>query len=120
MSGGFILNGTRYEWAPLADIVIADQIRTEHWLNHAGREFTEARTWDDVLNISEEINNLGDYSEQQKHPEFKFALSMTIWLAKRKAGEDAPLGEVFGQWSWADIDFWADDDGPDPKGDAAR
>ena len=116
---GFILDGIRYEWVPLADILVREQIQVEHWLNHDGRQYTDARTWDDVVAISREVNDLGDYAEQQKHPDFKFALSMTIWLAKLRAGERLTIGESFGAWNWDDLFFWSDEEEAEGKGDAA-
>jgi len=117
VSAGFILDGTRYEWFPLDSIEVREQIRVERWLAGEGQEFTDAKTWDDILAIAEEINSLPDYTAQEKHPEFKLSLSITIWAAKVGAGEKVTLGESIGRWKWEDLDFWNDD--PEGKDEAA-
>lgn len=115
---GFILDGTRYAWHPLDMIQVREQIRVEHWLKTDGREFTDARTWDDILAIAKELESLPDYETQQTHPDFKLSLSITIWAAKVGAGEQISLGEAIGRWTWDQLDFWSDSD-PAGKDEAA-
>lgn len=103
---GFILDGKQYEHVDLADILVGDQIRVERWLARA--DISEARTWDQVIAIAKEINALPDYAAQKAHPEFKFALTMTIWLARRAAGDDITLEDAL-RWKPADI-IWLNDD----------
>lgn len=111
MSAGFTLDDKRYEWAPLDQIQVREQIRVEHWLaSPEGREFTDARTWDDIIAIAEEINSLPDWEAQQSHPQFKLSLSITIWAAKVAAGEQVSLGEAIGRWTWDQLGFWSDED----------
>ena len=43
MSAGFILDGVRYEWGALSEILVRDQIKVERWLRGEGREYTDAR-----------------------------------------------------------------------------
>lgn len=119
MSAGFILDGVKYEWGALSEILVRDQIKVERWLRGEGREYTDARTWEDVLAMAAEVNDLGDFEEQKTHPDFKFALSVTIWLGKVKAGEDVALADCFGRWTWDELDFWADEEEAEGKGDAA-
>jgi len=116
MSAGFILDGTRYEWFPLDMIQVREQIRVEHWLSGGGKEYTDAKTWDDILAIAEEINSLPDWQAQQKHPQFKLSLSITIWAAKVGAGEEISLADAIGRWNWEQLDFWSDEEsaGKDP------
>lgn len=119
MAQGFILDGTRYEWFPLDRIQVREQIRVEHWLaSPEGREFTDARTWDDILAIAEEVNSLDGWAAQLEHPQFKLSLSIAIWAAKVGAGERVSLAEAIGRWTWDSLDFWADEE-PEGKGDAA-
>lgn len=111
MAAGFTLDGTRYEWMPLDQIQVREQIRVEHWLSSPeGQEFTDARTWDDLIAIAEEINSLPTYTEQQGHPQFKLSLSVTIWAAKVAAGEQVSLAEAIGRWTWDQLDFWSDEE----------
>ena len=117
MSAGFILDGTRYEWFPLDEIQVREQIRVEHWLNSpAGREVTDAKTWDDIIAIAEEIDSLDGWQAQQGHPQFKLSLSIAIWAAKVGAGEEISLADAIGRWKWEQLDFWADEEsaGKDP------
>lgn len=115
---GFELDGTRYDWGDFSQILVRDQIKVERWLSRDGRDFTDARTWDDLINIANEINGLGSIDEQQQHPEFKFSLAVGIWLAKVNAGENVTLGDCLGRWTWDQLDFWADEE-PEGKADAA-
>ncbi len=107
---GFILDGQRYPWAALETLTIGEQIRLEHWLKGQGSAYTDARTYDDVLAIAVEVDSLGDYTEQQKHPEFKFSLSVALWMAKRAAGEEVTPSDCMA-WTWDRLDFWDDDEG---------
>lgn len=113
---GFVLAGERFEWAPLSEVTVGDQIRMEHWLRTAGVEMTEARSWEQVLDIAEEIDSLGDddaedglsgFERQRRHPEFKLSLIVTIWAAKRRAGQKVTPGEC-ADFTWDELDFWAD------------
>lgn len=109
MSSGFQLAGTRYEWHPLYEITVGDQIRVETWLRRKGQEYTEAKNWEDILAIAVEIDSLPDSEAQQKHPEFKLSLAMAIWAAKRMTGEDVMPADCLG-WTWDDLNYWDDED----------
>ena len=109
MSKGFVLDGTLYAWHPLYEIVVGDQIKVERRLSREGKDYTDARTWDDIIAIAKEIDSRPDDAAQKKHPEFKLSLSLAIWAAKRCAGEDVMPVDCMG-WVWDDLDFWDDED----------
>ena len=112
---GIVLAGVKYSWYPLEQIEIRDQIRVEHWLWGEGAEFTDARTWDDILAIATEVNSLASFEEQKAHPDFKLALAIMVWACKRGAGEQVALGDELGRWTWDDLHFWSDEtEGKDP------
>ena len=108
MSSGYVLAGRRLPWGDLRQILVRDQIKVEHWLRHEGGQFTEARTWDDLLALAREIQSQPDARAQQAHPEFKFSLSVAIWAAMRLDGDTVDLGDCLGQWTWDDLDFYDD------------
>lgn len=104
---GFVLQGDRYEWGDLSQITVRDQIRVERWLRRGGAEFTDARSWEDVLAIAVEVNGLPTFAEQRQHPDFKLSLAMAIWAAKRVAGEDVMPDDCMG-FTWSELEFYAD------------
>ena len=104
---GFILNGKTYEHVDLASIEVGDQIRVERWLRRA--DVSDARTWPQVIEIAREINRCDTLAEQTAHPEFKFSLSMTIYLARRAAGDEVTPEDCL-KWKATDI-VWLNDDG---------
>lgn len=104
---GFMLKGNRYEWGDLSLITVRDQIRVERWLRREGAEFTDARSWEDVLAIAVEVNGLDTFAEQRQHPDFKLSLAMAIWAAKRLAGEDVMPVDCM-DFAWSELDFFAD------------
>lgn len=117
---GFILNGKTYTHVDLADILVGDQIRVERWLAKA--DISEARTWEDVIAIAKEINQLPNFAAQKAHPEFRFSITMTVWLARRAAGEDVTLDEAL-QYRFDDV-TWLNDEGvvddDDDEGDEGK
>jgi hypothetical protein len=116
VSSGFEIAGDRYTWGGLEQITVRDQIRVERWLRGEGAEYTDARSWEDVLKIATEVNGLSTFAEQRKHPEFKLSLSLSIWAARRAAGEDVMPVDCMG-FTWDQLYFW--DDAPAGKDPAA-
>lgn len=126
MSAGYIIDGERFEYALLSQVTVGDQIRLEHWLRTEGAEFTEARTWGQVIAIADEVDSLGDddpdapegesgFDRQRRHPEFKLSLVVAIWAAKRKAGHKVTPGEC-AEFTWDQLDFFNDEPGAKGKG----
>lgn len=127
MSAGYIIDGERFEYALLGDVTIGDQIRMEHWLRTEGSEFTEVRTWEQVLKIAEEIDSLGGereddeetgesgFDRQRQHSEFKLSIVVAIWAAKRKAGRKVTPGEC-AEITWDQLEFFSDEPGAEGKG----
>lgn len=118
MSSGIAIAGERFEWAPLAEVTVGDQIRMERWLRTEGAEMTDARSWEQVQRIAEEVDSLGDddpeapegesgFDRQRRHPEFKLSLVVAIWAAKRRAGLDVSPGQC-ADFTWDQLDFWSD------------
>lgn len=120
MSAGIIIAGERFEFALLSEVTVGDQIRMEHWLRTEGAEFTDARSWEQVLRIADEVDSLGEddpeatdglsgFERQRTHPEFKLSLIVSIWAAKRKAGRKVTPGEC-AEFTWDQLDFWTDEE----------
>ena len=118
MSGGYVIAGRKLPYGDLRKILVRDQIKVEHWLKGEGQEFTDARTWDDLIALAMEIESQPDAEAQQAHPEFKFSLAVAIWCSMRLGGDTVNLGDCLGMWTWDDLDFYVDwDEGG--KADAA-
>lgn len=110
---GFILDGTRYTYADLADDVpVRDQIRVERWLRTA--DISDARCWEDVLAIAMEVNAAPTLQEQMRHPEAKLAFSIGLWAARRKAGERVSIDDCLG-WTWNTLGFYGDEPADDAE-----
>lgn len=119
MSAGYILAGRRLPFGDLRKVLVRDQIKVEHWLRGEGGQYTEARTWDDLLALALEIQSQPTAAAQQAHSEFKFSLSVAIWAAMRLDGDAVDLADCIGMWTWDDLDFYddeADAEGKDPAG----
>lgn len=116
MSAGYILAGRRLPYGDLRRVLVRDQIKVEQWLRREGGQYTEARTWDDLVNLAMEIQSQPDAAHQQQHPEFKFSLSVAIWAAMRLDGDSVELGDCLGQWTWDDLDFYDDEADAEGKG----
>lgn len=108
MSSGYLLAGRKLPYGDLRRVLVRDQIKVEHWLRHEGGQYTETRTWDDLINLAMEIQSQPDAAAQQRHPEFKFSLSVAIWAAMRLDGDTVDLADCLGQWTWDDLDFYDD------------
>jgi hypothetical protein len=119
VSAGYVIAGRRLPYGDLRQIQVRDQIKVEHWLRNEGREFTDARNWDDLVAIGAEIQSQPDAEAQQQNPEFKFFLSVAIWAAMRLDGDKVDLGDVLGLFTWDDLTFYSDEDEPEGKAPAA-
>ena len=118
MSGGYVIAGRKLPYGDLRKVLVRDQIKVEDWLQGEGQEFTDARTWDDLIALAMEIESQPDAEAQQAHPEFKFSLSVAIWCAMRLEGDKVDIGDCLGMWTWDDLDFYVDGD-EGGKADAA-
>ena len=97
---GFILNDKHYETGDLRQLQIRDQVRLERWL--ARSDLTDARSYEDVIQIASELAQLPDSKMQRAHPDFKVYVMIGIWVAMLQAGEDAKLDDC-GRFGWGDL-----------------
>lgn len=106
---GYLLRGERYEFGDLGDITMGDQIRVERWMRDS--DLTDARTWDDLVRIAVEVDELPDLAAQKQHPEFRLSLIIGIWCARRLGGEDIWPADCL-DYRFDELDFYGDEADP--------
>jgi hypothetical protein len=108
-----IIGGKTYETADLRLLKVRDQVRLERWL--ARVDLTDARSFEDIIQIAVEISLLPDVNAQRRHPDFKLFVMIGVWAARIQAGEDASLDDC-GAYTWDDLTFVVDPAGGESEG----
>lgn len=84
----FRIHGTTYDTATVDQISLRDVVT----FNAQAAEIGLGVTWNDVERISSEM--AGMKKSDDPHPEALVMFAVTVWAARRIAGEDISLGEA--------------------------
>ncbi len=112
----FKLGSKVYDAASIEDLSLKFILMLERETADLGRPMR----WADITAMVDSLGAIEDHEERGRHPDAPWVLAVTIWAARRNAGEDLTFGEAI-DFPLSGLTFLHDpQDRKEPKSDPRK